>query len=153
MFRKFRSRVREIVVGIIATAVVLISPGALIGCASVQNHEATAKLTVTYATIKGIEQGLDAAEVRRIAEEVKSLMDGEATTVTLLESAVRIKLSTLGLSPADQFLAGQLVEIVAQELIARTGGPGAVLQPDQILYVSKVMDWIIAGVELSGNAS
>lgn len=151
MFRKFREWVREWTIGIVGLVVVLISPSALVGCATVKNHEATAELVVTYAAIKGVEQGLDATEIRRVAEEVKTLTSGDVTTVTLLESAVRIKLSKLGLSPADQFLAGQLVEIVAKELQLRIGE--GTLQPDQVLYVNKVMDWIITGTNLSGQTS
>lgn len=117
----------------------------------------SARLVVTYATLKVIEQGGDtadqarrAARIRAIAGDVQALVEGESVTIGLLETAVRAKLAALPLSPADTFLANELVRLVMAELEARVGA--GVLDPEQRIKVAAVLGWVLEAAALAAPA-
>src|SRR5688572_8583949 len=107
------------------------------GCASFEKHNATARLIVTAATLKGIEQGWDVERVRAIVTSAKALAAGTEVTVGVLEIAIAKQLDGLELSPADRLLADALVQIIAEELQARIGL--GVLKPEQRVMVDQVL--------------
>ena len=88
----------------------------LAGCGSVERHETTARLAVTYATLKGVEKGLDPVRTRAVAESAKAIVSGEAVTLVALQEAISTELAGLELSPADRMLANVLVSAIAQSV-------------------------------------
>lgn len=119
----------------------------LSGCASLEKHENTAKLAVTYAALKYVEQAGDAsaqsaraAKIRSLVEEVRGVAKGDSVTVAALQAYVLGKLPA-GLSPADRYLAHALVQAVAEELQERVGG--GLLSEEQLLQVELILGWII----------
>ena len=125
---------------------------ALAGCASGPGvSENTARLAVTYATMKGIEQGLDPVRTRAVAESAKAVISGEAVTLTGLQEAISTELAGLDLSPADRMLASLLVSTIAQELQARIGT--GVLDPEQKVKVAEVLQWVIDATYLGAPAA
>ena len=127
-------------------AIVYLSFIMLVGCATFEKHETTAKLVTQYATIKYIEQIPEADKIERkarivaVATDAKALASGD-TTLTALQTAVNEQLDKAGLSPADRLLANGLVEIIVAELQARIGE--GVLSPEQRVQVVEVLDWVI----------
>lgn len=117
------------------------------GCGTVERHETTARLAVSYATLKGIEQGLDPLRVRSVAETAKAIVSGEAVTLPALQEAISTELAGLDLSPADRMLANVLVSAIADELQLRLG-TGA-LSPEQKVEVSQVLQWVIEATVLA----
>lgn len=119
------------------------------GCATLTSNETSAKLVVSYATLKVIEAGKTpeaqaerAAKIRQIAEESKTFLDTESVTLTFLESAVRSRLAGANLSPADRMLADALVVVVMDELKAKVSS--GVLPEDERYRVSTVLGWVIS---------
>jgi hypothetical protein len=119
----------------------------LAGCGTLERHENTARLAVTYATLKGIEKGLDPVRTRAVAESAKAIVSGEAVTLTGLQEAISGELGGLDLSPADRFLADALVSAIAQELQLRIGT--GVLSPEQKVEVGQVLQWVISATDLA----
>lgn len=119
----------------------------LAGCGTLERHENTARLAVTYATLKGIEKGLDPVRTRAVAESAKAIVSGEAVTLTALQEAISTELAGLDLSPADRFLADALVGAIAQELQLRIGT--GVLSPEQKVEVGEVLQWVISATDLA----
>lgn len=124
----------------------------MLGCATLEKSPNTAKLVTQYAVMKFAEQSSDErrveriANVRKIAEDVKSLAANQTVSVPGLQAAVMAQVAKLGLSPADSFLASALVQVVADELAAKIGD--GVISPEKMLVVSQVMDWVIDATKL-----
>lgn len=119
----------------------------LSACATFGQNANTAKLGVTYATLKYIEKAGDpvaqaerAADVRRVAEDVRVVASGEAVTVAALEAAALAQLPD-SLSPADRFLATALIQAAVAELQVRVGE--GVLDPEKKLQVEAVLAWVV----------
>ena len=120
----------------------------LAGCASLQANSGSARLVVSYATLKVIEAGKSpeaqaqrAENIRRIATDAKSFLDLESVSLEFLQSAVRARLADLDLSPADRMLADGLVTLIVQELQLKVDS--GVLSTEQRYRVSTVLGWVI----------
>lgn len=118
------------------------------GCATLQNNSGSARLVVSYATLKVIEAGKSpeaqaerAQNIRRIASDAKSILDLESVSLEFLQSAVRARLADLSLSPADRMLADGLVNLIVQELQLKVDS--GVLSEEQRYRVSTVLGWVI----------
>jgi hypothetical protein len=118
------------------------------GCATLQNNSGSARLVVSYATLKVIEAGKSseaqaerALNIRRIASDAKSFLDLESVSLEFLQSSVRARLADLDLSPADRMLADGLVNLIVQELQLKVDS--GVLSDDQRYRVSTVLGWVI----------
>lgn len=122
----------------------------LAGCGSLERHENTARLAVTYAALKGVENGLDPVRMRAVAENAKAVVSGEAVTLVSLQDVITSQLTGLNLSPADRFLADSLVRAIAQELQLRIGT--GVLSAEQKVEVAEVLQWVIDATYLSAAA-
>jgi hypothetical protein len=132
-------------------ALYLVAALQLAGCGTVERHETTAKLAVTYATLKGVEKGLDPARTRAVAERAKAIVAGDAVTLVGLQEAISTELAGLELSPADRMLAGILVSAIAQELQLRIGV--GVLSAEQKVKVGEVLQWVIDATYLGAPAT
>lgn len=128
-------------------ALYLVAALQLAGCSTIERHENTARLAVTYATLKGVEKGLDPVRTRAVAESAKAIVSGEAVTLTGLQEAIAAELAGLELSPADRMLANVLVSAIAQELQLRIGT--GVLSPEQKVEVGQVLQWVIDATALA----
>jgi len=125
------------------------------GCATLDAHDGSAKLIVTYATLKVIEQGDTpqaqierAQKIHQIAADAKTFLAGESVTLGLLQTAIRDQIAPLNLSPADSYLADALVQVVIDELQHRVGT--GVLLPDQLYQASTVLGWVIDATAYAG---
>lgn len=122
-------------------------------CATLENNPASAKLVTQYAVLKFAEQSSAdkraerIANVQRVATDVKAIAAGEPVSIGLLKAAVGAEIAKLNLSPADTMLANALVDMLAIELSERVGE--GILDPDQLVQVAKVMDWIIEAAALA----
>lgn len=123
----------------------------LAACATLQEYidggGGTAELTVTFATLKYIEDaGNEARQVERavrvaaVAEEVREVAKGEEVTIAALEAFVMGKLPE-DLSPADRYLATNLVGVLVMQLQDRVDGD--VLDPDELLAVDQLLGWVV----------
>lgn len=128
-------------------ALYLVAVLQLAGCGTLERHENTARLAITYATLKGVEKGLDPVRTRAVAESAKAIASGEAVTLAGLQEAISTELAGLHLTVADRFLADALVSAIAQELQLRIGT--GVLSPEQKVEVSQVLQWVIDATYLS----
>lgn len=128
-------------------ALYLVAALQLMGCGTLERHENTARLAVTYATLKGIEKGLDPVRTQAVAESAKAIVAGEAVTLVGLQEAISTELAGLELSLADRVLADALVSAIAQELQLRIGT--GVLSPEQKVEVGEVLQWVIDATALA----
>lgn len=128
----------------VVAALLAIMP--LAGCATLDKHENTAKLAVTYGTLKAVEQGLDPTRIRTVAQDIKALATGEAVTIASLQEVVSTQLAGMELSPADRYLADALVQAVVAELQTRIGT--GILSPEQSVQVGMVLQWVIDATAL-----
>lgn len=136
------------------------------GCASFGEHENQAKVLVTYGTFKAIEQGdtreeqaARATKIRDIALKARDIATGEDLVLAALEASIRDEVSKLNLEPADQYLAGVLVEMVIAELEARVCNADApdanrlcAIPEDQRFVVTEVLDWVIDATAIYAGA-
>lgn len=101
-----------------------------------------AKVAVSYAVIKVADKHPEkAAKILAISHEVRAIAGGEGfNTVDLLMTFVRAKVDLSKLDPADQMLAGILLDTIATQLKAKVGS--GVLTSDKLLIVGEVAGWI-----------
>lgn len=106
----------------------------------------SARLAVTFATLKVIEQGdnpeLRAQRVAEIAEEARAFVETDMLSLDQLETALLMRLADEDLSPSDRLLADALISAVIAELEARVGS--GFLTPEQKLTVGEVLGWVSA---------
>lgn len=123
-----------------------LSAAAVIGCAFLNERPAAAQLTIQYATLKYI--GDDQAKKDRVIEIAEAAKQLSSTSATLaaLEEAIRARIDWNSLDPADRLLADGLVNLVHAELAARFQQD--VLDPEQVVALNQVLDWIIAAASL-----
>lgn len=121
------------------------------GCASLSTSDASFRLVTQYAVLKFIEQtpaDQRADKIQRIEKfvsVVKAHASGE-TSLELLQQAISKEMDAAGLSSADRLLADALVLAITDEARARIGS--GVLNPDQLLAVTKVLDWVLAAARM-----
>lgn len=118
------------------------------GCAVLQGEgtageEFAARSSIQLATVKVIDGDQERAErVVAIASQARELVAGDATAaLDEVEQRVRDEIRWDNLSPLEQQVASDLVELVRAELQARIG-EGA-LDPEDRVAVRTVLDWII----------
>lgn len=139
-------------------AAILAALVALPGCAILQGdgsagEEFAVRSAVQLATSKVIDGDAErAARVVKIAGQARELVAGDATAaLDEIEQAVRDEIRWERLSPTEQQVASDLVELVRAELEARIGD-GA-LDPEDRVAVRTVLDWIIEAAERSAGES
>lgn len=112
----------------------------MIGCAAIADHQATAKLTIQYATLKYIDGDQDKAQrVARIAAEAKGFVLAGAS-LDDVEAAVRARIPWDQLDDADKVLVNGLLDAIREELEFRV--QHQLLDPDQVMAVSAVIAWV-----------
>lgn len=118
----------------------------LVGCAALDQHQATAKLAIQYATLKYVDD--DAHKRERVQAVVANARElaASASTLDAIDQAVRESIDWSKLDDADKLLASALLDVVRDELKARFGD--GVLDPEQIVGVNKVLDWIDEAAQL-----
>lgn len=118
----------------------------LVGCSVLDQHQATAKLAIQYATMKYIDSDEDKRErVQKVVANARELA-ATATTLDALDQAVRQSIDWSKLDDADKLLATNLLDMIREELRAKFGD--GVLNPDQVVGVNKVLDWIDEAAQL-----
>lgn len=101
-----------------------------------------AKVAVSYAVMKVADKHPEkAARIIVIAHEVRQVAGTDGfSTVDLLMTFIKAKVDLSKLSPADQMLAGILLDEISAQLKARVGT--GVLTPDKLLVVGEVAGWV-----------
>jgi hypothetical protein len=120
----------------------------LAGCQSPGGQsQLTEQLAIQYATLKITEGKPDrAARIHAIASDAKTFLSGEAVTLSALNAAVRDKIDFSKLDAADTLLVNALLGEVQRQLAAKLGE--GLLNPDALVHVNRVLDWIIAVTEV-----
>lgn len=124
----------------------------LAGCAqfnqTLKENEESAKLVVTFATMKYVEKAGDsiaqaarAVRVRTVTEQALALTENGNVLLSALEASVRVEVQKLQLSPSDAVLADGLVTLIAQELQKRFGS--GMLSQDQLVETRAVLGWVV----------
>lgn len=118
----------------------------LVGCSILDQHQASAKLAIQFATLKYIDNDDDkAARVQAVVLNARELA-ATASTLDALDEAVRGSIDWSKLDDADKLLASSLLDMIREELRARFGD-GA-LNPEQVVAINKVLDWIDEAAQL-----
>lgn len=123
----------------------------LTGCGTLQElidgGGGAQELAVTYATLKYIEHaGSDdlqiakAARVKAIALEVQEVAHGGDVTIAALEAYVMNQLPE-DMSPADRYLAAQLVNAIVLQLDDRVAE--GVLDAEELVAVDRLLGWVV----------
>lgn len=124
---------------VLCLAAALLQPA----CNIITERPVLAQVAVEYATIKVVQERPEyAARVIEIAGFLRDHAgDTAATSVALLEVAVREQIQWEKLDAADSRLVDLLIAAVREELVARLGdGP---LSPENALIVAQVAGWIV----------
>jgi hypothetical protein len=118
----------------------------LVGCSILDNHQASAKLAIQYATLKYVDG--DQAKGDRVLAVVANARELSATATTLdaLHEAVRQSISWDKLDDADKLLASNLLDMIRDELQARFDSD--LLEPEQVVAVHRVLDWVEEAAQL-----
>lgn len=133
-----------------AVAATLMMAAILTGCAFLQKHQVLAMVVVQQATTRYIEQGSDhaarAAEVRKVAEDIKRVAESDKATIEGLRELALKKVAAAGMNPSDTLLANTLVEVSVQALQekVKTGE----LDAEAKIAVGKLIDWVISATAL-----
>jgi hypothetical protein len=115
------------------------------GCSSMQARPAATSLVVSYATMKYIEQapletrGARAARVIAMAELIQGAAGDAEMTIQALQGLALEKLPG-DLAQSDRLLAMGLVNVVAQELLARVGHGG--LESESLVRLSTLLEGV-----------
>ncbi len=123
----------------------------MVGCSVLDNHQASAKLAVQYATLKYIDG--DAHKRERVIVQVARAEElaNVAASLDALADAVRQEIPFDEMDAADAVLVNGLVDALEEELKARfpeDDGSGGVLDPEQIVAVKSVLGWIYEAAHL-----
>lgn len=143
---------------------VLVVALSITGCASMQQTGAalttapqSAKIVVQYATMKYIEkagtypaQQSRAMRVIDVASRAQIFVEaGTASTVPLLEQAVRDGIDWSRFTPADRLLVDNIITLVRQELEARIGATDAPIDDRQRIVIRELLGWVIAAANIA----
>jgi hypothetical protein len=128
----------------------------LTGCSALKDLggvNSEARIFVTYATLKYIGDADDpagkAAKVRDVAEQVRAAARGESVTIEALKALVMARLPA-DMDPADRFVAGELVNVLAARLAEGVGD--GVLDPEKLVAVDQLIGWVIDATAYYGTA-
>lgn len=84
------------------------------GCASMKSSSSL-EVLFTYGTLRAIEQADQPAEkaarIQGYAREILALTDAESVRAEVLERLIQEAIASRDLSPADQYLVGQIVPL------------------------------------------
>lgn len=134
---------------------ILASMAFLPGCSILQGEgsegeEFAVRSAIQIATVEVIDGDAERADqVVAIASQARELVAGDATAaLDAVEQRVRDEIQWDALSPTEQQVASDLVELVRAELEARIDG--GTLDPGDRVAVRTVLDWII---EAAGRAT
>lgn len=118
----------------------------LVGCSILDQHQASAKLAIQYATLKYVDDDQDKRD--RVLDVVANARELAATASTLdaLHEAIHQSISWDRLDDADKLLASNLLDMIRDELKARFDSD--VLNPDQVVAVNTVLDWVEEAAQL-----
>jgi len=119
------------------------------GCALIQENESTARIVVTYATLKIVDgEPAKGERVIEIAEEVRTYTsDDPEVTVDALMNRVRGLIRWERLDRADTLLITALLVELEERLKERLGE--GLISPEDRLTVRTLADWVISAAELS----
>jgi hypothetical protein len=123
------------------------------GGSAVEN--AGARMVVQYATMKYISgakgaqaQNARASRVADVASKAQALAQGgAASTIPLIEQAVRDQIDWTKVDMADRLLIDNLITLVRAELEARVSDGG--IPADQMLAVREVLGWVVSAASLA----
>lgn len=120
----------------------------LAGCASLQDNQPTARLTVQYATLKVIDNDVEKRDrVVEIAERtLDRLDDTPEATVSALVREVRDQVPWSKLDSADKILIDALLTELEARLIERFGD--GVLSEEARLGAATVAEWVISAARM-----
>lgn len=137
-------------VALIGLAVALAPGCAILEGEGSAGEEFAVRSAIQLATVKVIDGDPERAErVQKIAGEARALVsDDHEAALERIEAEVRDEIQWNRLSPTEEQVASDLIELVRAELEARIGE--GVLQPDDRVAVRTVLDWII---EAAGRAA
>lgn len=131
---------------LVASAVCALALVTLAGCSVLQTRPDLAKVGVTLAVAKFIQDSPDpaarAAKVRGIANQLMAVTDNAESTVALLK-AEAIRRLPVTMLPVDRAIAVALIESVAAELEVRV--KDKLLPAERMLQIRTVLQWIIDG--------
>lgn len=134
--------------GFIFGAALALSMAALPACSSLKGldeHSATVKVAITYATMKYIDQAgpgasiARAARVAAFANEALNAIEGDGFQLDAFKAHI-VGLLPPTLPIADRVLAVSLIDVIAQEIQNRIGT--GVLDAQTRLKVREVLKWI-----------
>lgn len=132
------------------------------GCSSVapavsaiEARPAAAKLVVQYATLKLASTPARAAKVVEIATAVEAALAAPDAAVTVDNFSVLVFAAVPWdqiRDPADQLLVKNLIDLAAQELVARLGSTPPVNEAVPIGDLKAVVGWVIEAAKMAGAA-
>jgi hypothetical protein len=141
--------------------VAILCAGILNGCTTMQGafqsltdpkNAVAQQITVQYATGKFIEaKGTPAeriaraSQVKAVATSIQAVAASDSATIAALHELAASKIAAAHLSPSDRLLADSLVNAVVDELSARVAG--GTLTPENRVYVSRLLGWVIAAAD------
>ncbi len=108
-----------------------------------------AKAAVQYGVLKITEDHPEkAANILRISGEIRAIAGQDGfNTVDLLISTIKLKANFSKLSPADQMIAGILIDEIGVQLKKKVGaGP---LTSEKLLKVAEVAGWVEDAAKLA----
>jgi hypothetical protein len=130
---------------LIVLAIASMTALTLPACQTLDEHGATVKLAITYATMKYIDASGPAAAVNRaarvaaFANQALNAVEGDGFELSAFKAHIMQNLAP-DLSTADRVLAVALIDVIAQELQLRIGE--GVLTPETRVKAKQVLTWI-----------
>lgn len=136
----------------ILTAIVIAVALFLPGCASVQESGSGAKTAVQVAALKVIDEDADRAErVTELTRKVRSTLTGDETTsLDKVEANVRDAVDWSSLDSAESLVVNRLIDAVRLEIEKRIDSDVATLDPDEVVAVKRILDWVEEAALMSG---
>lgn len=124
-----------------------------VGCALLQKQPDNAKLVVTYATVKTIDNASDpaaeAARIHKVVSDVKTILSNDpAANAETIVNALRSKIFSHPRDAADTILINALLDNLQAELEKRLNDN--LISPDRALTANQVLGWIDDAVTVSG---
>lgn len=143
---------KKYLVALIASAVLALTAG----CAALKQGGTGAQTAVEVATIKVIDG--DAERANRVVEivgKVRGLIEGdEVSTLETVEDNVRSAIDWSGLDTAEKLVVNRLIDAVRAEIDNRINADDiASLDPDEVVAVQRILDWIEQAAVMAGAGS
>lgn len=146
-----RADVRLLALLAASSVAILVGCSTLSGITSNQASASAVQAAIDLAVGTAIQQtaktasaqSQEAQQIQQIAGDLKGVLNGQSTTLALLDQALRAKIAAAHLGPAQAAGADMLIQTIQAIILQQVQGGTSKLSPTQTVAINTVLDDVI----------